>query len=150
MVPRCAALRVTTAGLITILTVFAWVSCYGRPALSQDYRRVEPLLETNTSILGESLHYPGSGPARITSSIVTLQPGETTGWHRHGVPLYAYILAGTVTVDYGDHGIRVLPTGSAIMEAMSVAHEGRNEGGEPCRILVVFLGAPDAPPSVLR
>jgi len=38
--------------------------------------------------------------------IVTIDPGEETAWHRHGVPTYIYILAGEVTVDYGEQGQR--------------------------------------------
>lgn len=148
---RVQPVRRRLAGLAATLLFALAPLCAGLGvARAQDYRRVEPLLDTARTILDEPIVYPGPGPARITSSIVTLQPGESTGWHRHGVPLYAYILAGAVTVDYGAHGTRVLTAGTAIMEAMAVRHEGRNEGDEPCRILVVFLGAEDAPPSVLR
>ena len=83
-------------------------------------------------------------PAKITSAIVTLAPGERTGPHKHGVPTYGYILSGAVTVDYGNHGQRVYKAGTASMEAMDVWHDGVNASDEPCRILVVFMGSETA------
>jgi quercetin dioxygenase-like cupin family protein len=61
--------------------------------------------------------------------------------HRHGVPLFAYILSGELTVDYGAHGRRSYRAGQAFMEAMAVAHFGVNDGQEPVRILAVYIGA---------
>ena len=64
--------------------------------------------------------------------------------HRHGVPLFAYILSGELTVDYGTHGTRTYRQGDAFMEAMDVAHFGINRGNAPVRILTVYMGADDA------
>jgi quercetin dioxygenase-like cupin family protein len=111
----------------------------------KDYDRVQPLLTSTESVVGERLAYP-SGPAVVTSLIVTMAPGESTGWHKHGVPSYAYILAGQVTVEYEGVGRRTYKHGEAFMEAMNLWHTGVNDGAEPCRILVVFMGAPGAQP----
>lgn len=99
------------------------------------------LLSTGRSIVGETLRYPDTGPAHVTASIVVLAPGAKTIVHRHGVPLFAYILEGELTVDYGAHGVRIYRTGQAFMEAMEVAHFGINHGTQPVRILAVYLGA---------
>jgi quercetin dioxygenase-like cupin family protein len=64
--------------------------------------------------------------------------------HRHGVPLFAYILDGELTVDYGAHGTRVYRSGQAFMEAMEVAHFGINHGTQMVRILAVYMGAKGA------
>jgi len=109
-----------------------------------DYARVLSLLSTSQTIVGEPIAYPPGPPAKITSAIVTLAPGESTGVHKHGVPTYGYILSGSVTVDYGDHGRRVYKVGTAFMEAMDVWHDGVNGADVPCRILVVFMGSPTA------
>jgi quercetin dioxygenase-like cupin family protein len=103
-----------------------------------------PLLSTGTTIVGETLHYPTSGPARVTAEIVTLAPGARTVLHKHGVPLFAYILEGEITVDYGERGKRTYRQGEAIMEAMDVAHFGADTGAQPVRILVVHMGAEGA------
>jgi len=103
-----------------------------------------PLLSTGTSIVGETLRYPTSGPAQVTASIVVIAPGEKTIVHKHGVPLFAYMLEGELIVDYGPHGTRTYRAGDAFMEAMDVAHYGANNGARPVRILAVYMGAAGA------
>jgi quercetin dioxygenase-like cupin family protein len=108
-----------------------------------------PLLSTGTTILGEPLRYPTSGPAHVTAAIITLPPGAKTVLHRHGVPLFGYILEGEITVDYGDRGKRTYRAGQAIMEAMDVPHFGADVGSAPARILTVYMGAEGAPADVI-
>ena len=106
--------------------------------------REAPLLSTGTTVMGEALHYPTDAPARVTASIATLAPGAHTVLHRHGVPLFAYVLDGEITVDYGDRGKRTYRQGDALMEAMDVPHFGANAGAEPVRLLIVYMGAEGA------
>jgi quercetin dioxygenase-like cupin family protein len=105
----------------------------------------EPLLKARTTVLGQAIDYPNGGPAggpaEVTSLIVTLEPGEATGWHKHPVPLYAYLLSGQITVDYGEDGIRTYRPGEAFMEALGTWHNGHNAGPESARILLVVMGA---------
>jgi quercetin dioxygenase-like cupin family protein len=103
-----------------------------------------PLLSTGTSVVGETLHYPTSGAAHVTAAIVTLAPGAKTILHKHGVPLFAYILDGELTVDYGDRGKRTYRQGDAFMEAMDVPHYGIDTGAQPVRLLAVYMGADGA------
>jgi quercetin dioxygenase-like cupin family protein len=103
-----------------------------------------PLLSTGTNAVGETLHYPTTGAAKVTAAIVTIAPGDKTIVHKHGVPMFAYVLGGELTVDYGAHGKRTYRQGQALMEAMDVAHFGVNSGTEPARILVVYMGADGA------
>jgi quercetin dioxygenase-like cupin family protein len=102
-----------------------------------------PLLSTGTNVVGETIVYP-SGQAHVTASIVTLAPGERTVVHKHGVPMFAYILEGEITVDYGDKGKRTYRPGDALMEAMDVAHFGENTGTQPMRLVAVYMGAKGA------
>jgi quercetin dioxygenase-like cupin family protein len=102
-----------------------------------------PLLSTSTTILGEKLRYP-NGAAHVTSEIITLAPGERTIRHKHGVPMFFYILDGEITVDYGPRGKRTYRKGQAAMEEMGVAHFGVNGGKEPVRLIVVYMGAGSA------
>jgi quercetin dioxygenase-like cupin family protein len=128
--------------LVLVLTAsFAMAS----RALAEDasYPAV-PLLSTGTSIVGETLHYPATGPAHVTAAIVTLAPGARTIMHKHGVPLFAYILEGELTVDYGDHGKHTYRQGDAFMEAMDVPHYGVDTGAQPVRLLAVYIGAEGA------
>ena len=113
------------------------------PAKDKGYPAV-PLISTGTNIVGETIHYPTTGAAHVTAAIVTLAPGAKTIVHKHGVPLFAYILDGELTVDYGSHGKRTYKKGQAFMEAMDVAHFGTNNGTQPVRILAVYMGAQGA------
>lgn len=113
-------------------------------ATEKDYPTASTLLSTERTIMDEMLVYPTGGAAKISSLIVTINPGTETGWHKHGVPLYVYILSGEATVDYEGKGRRVYKAGDAFMEAMDVWHNGRNTGSEPVRILTVYMGAEGA------
>lgn len=99
---------------------------------------VETLLSTSQTILGEPISYP-TLPAKVVAAIVTLPPGASTGWHRHGVPLFGYVLSGELTVDYGARRVRVYRAGDSFMEAMDAAHNGRNSGEGDVRILAVYM-----------
>ena len=127
---------------------FAYLAiCLGlvlsRPALADGYPAVE-LLSTSKTVVGEEILYPVHGKAVITSVIVTLAPGEETMLHKHGVPMFAYILEGEITVDYGRDGKKTYRQGDALMKPMAVAHHGINSGGLPVKILAVYLGAEGA------
>jgi quercetin dioxygenase-like cupin family protein len=132
---------------LPLALLFSLVVAPGMAA--DDYARVVPLFDGTKNIVGESLAYPTTVPAKVTSLIVTMKPGETTGAHRHGVPTYGYILESQVTVYYGSDGKRTYRKGEAFMEAETVTHDGTNDGDVPVRILVVFMGA-DGAENVIR
>ncbi len=130
-------MRWITAGLAALAAVAMWAAVMqSDPATAG-----EPLLKTRTTILGQALDFPAGDPAEVTSLIVTLEPAEETGWHKHPVPLYAYLLSGQITVDYGEGGTRTYRPGEAFMEAVESWHNGHNAGPEPAHILVVVMGA---------
>ncbi|MHA1563909.1 MAG: cupin domain-containing protein [Alphaproteobacteria bacterium] len=103
------------------------------------------LLDTTTTNIGQPLHYPGDAAPRITSLIVTLQPGEETGRHRHPVLTYGHILSGELEINYGEQGTKTYSAGDSLIEAIDTWHNGRNSGDELLSILVVFMGAEDTP-----
>ena len=117
------------------LVLFASCTLAGPAAARDEGYPAAALLSTGTSIIGETLSYPTTGPAHVTAAIVTLAPGASTIVHKHGVPLFAYILEGELTVDYGEHGKRTYRQGQAFMEAMAAAHAGTNTGSQPVRLL---------------
>jgi quercetin dioxygenase-like cupin family protein len=124
--------------------VFVIVTAASRAGAADSGYPAVPLLSTGTTIVGETLHYPTSGPAHVTAAIVTIAPGAKTIVHKHGVPLFAYILDGELTVDYGDRGKRTYRKGDAFMEAMDVPHYGIDTGAQPVRLLAVYMGAEGA------
>jgi quercetin dioxygenase-like cupin family protein len=98
-----------------------------------------PLLHGGVDVLGNPLRYP-EGEVNITSAIVTIPPGGTTGLHRHEVPLFAHILEGELTVDYGEGRIKIYRAGDSVFEAMDVPHNGTNTGNIPMKLLAVYMG----------
>ncbi len=92
-------------------------------------------------VLDQPIAYPKKQPAQISSVLVTIEPGQETGWHRHRVPLYAYVLEGNLTVEYDAGVVKEYPTGTAFMEAEDIWHNGINKGDDAVRILTVYLGA---------
>lgn len=124
----------------------AFLSLFAAPALAGDVAAypTRPLLDTEKTIIGETITYPTSGPARVKAAIVTIAPNTDTVFHRHGVPMFAYILKGTTVVDYGDKGLKTYKPGDAFVEAMATTHRGTNPGSEPVEILVVYMGAEGA------
>ena len=135
--------------LAAALLLIAVIAAPGRTIAEEIRAPTMPLLSTGTTILGETLHYPTVGPAHVTAAIVTIEPGGKTILHRHGVPMFAYILEGEITVDYGDRGKRTYRKGDAFMETMDVPHFGADAGSAPVRILTVFIGAEGAPADVI-
>jgi quercetin dioxygenase-like cupin family protein len=107
--------------------------------------------ETTTALLDTGktvLSHPTKAPAKVTAAIVAMAPGAETGWHKHEVPLFGYMLDGELTVDYGADGTRVYRKGEAFIEAIGTPHNGRNLGSSEVRILAVFMGADGVPDTV--
>jgi quercetin dioxygenase-like cupin family protein len=132
------------AGAATIVLAF-WL---GKEAGARDLEtRLRVLFAASTNVTNEPISYP-SGRAKVTAVVLTLQPGEETGFHTHPIPAAGYILEGELTVDYDGQASRIYKAGDAVLEAMSVAHNGRNTGSGPMRILAVFMGSEGQPLSI--
>ena len=104
------------------------------------YPPLEVLLQGSETVLGQEIAYPAGEPV-VTAAIVTMVPGQETGWHAHEAPLFAWMLEGELTVDYGPDGTRTYRAGDALLEAFRTRHNGRNSGAEEVRLLAVFMGA---------
>jgi len=127
--------------IATILGIIIAVTAAYAQKTDKDYQRVEKLVSGDRTIVDEAILYPTKGPAKITSLIVTMLPGEETGWHTHGVPLFVYMLEGEIQTDYGPKGLRTYKKGDSLLEAMALRHNSTNKGQAPARLLVVFMGA---------
>lgn len=104
------------------------------------YPPLDVLLATSETVIGQAFAYPAGVP-KVTAAIVALAPGQATGWHRHDAPLFAYMLEGELTVDYGPEGVRVYGPGDAFLEAFRTRHDGVSTGAGDARLLAVFMGA---------
>lgn len=93
------------------------------------------------TILDQRVTYPKKKPARISSETVVLEPGESTGWRRHRIPVYVHVLSGTYTIDFGEGALVEYPEGSAFIQATKTDYNGMNTGEESASVLHVYLGA---------
>ena len=128
--------------LLILSLIVATSAAYAQKTI-KDYQRerVTPLVSGDRTIVDEPISYPGGGAATINSLILTMQPGEETGWHTHGVPLFVYMLEGEIQTDYGPKGVRTYKKGDSLLEALTVRHNSTNKSEAPARLLVVFMGA---------
>jgi len=122
--------------LITVALLCSLAGCATPSAVPL----TETILDARTDTVGAAVRYP-AGTARIRSYILTMVPGQETGWHRHDVPLYARVLGGELEVDYGGGTVKRYRAGDTFLEAMDRYHNGRVVGGGTVQILVVFMGA---------
>jgi quercetin dioxygenase-like cupin family protein len=123
-------------------TIIAVTAANAQKTIKEYQReRVAPLASGDRTIVDEPISYPGGGAANIKSLILTMQPGEETGWHTHGVPLFVYMLDGEIQTDYGPKGVRTYKKGDSLLEALTIRHNSTNKGQTPARLLVVFMGA---------
>jgi quercetin dioxygenase-like cupin family protein len=80
---------------------------------------------------------------------VNIAPGAETGWHSHPIPVYAYVVEGTLEVELEGGQIITYRSGDAIIEVVNTLHNGRNRGSEEVRLVVFYTGA-EGTPSVVK
>lgn len=117
-------------------------------ALRPEVVRPREVLVTSSTILDQPVAYPAGAPL-LVSGILLLAPGESSEWHTHPAPLFAYILSGEVAVDYGPHGTRKLRKGSGIIEAVDTPHRATNISARPAEILYLSIGAEGLSPRIV-
>lgn len=118
--------------------------------------KVTPLLKTTQTWDGAPIKYP-EGQAEITSLMIEVAPGGETSWHEHPVPSFGAVLEGTLEVTLTDGRKKLIKSGEALAEVIATAHNGRNVGNTPVKLLVFYAGAvgkqltvprPDAKPKI--
>ncbi|MCP4382705.1 MAG: cupin domain-containing protein [Hyphomicrobiales bacterium] len=136
------AILFATIGLLVAITAPA-------VALDQGSAKYEnlltPLLSGNQTIIDQTIAAYPDGTPNITAAIVTVPAGNDTGWHIHKVPLFAYLMEGELTVDYGDKGTKLYKAGDSLLEAMNWPHNGINSSDKPVEIMVVYMGIEGTP-----
>jgi len=147
---RDAAARGAAVGLVGVLTAGALTACGSSdssasvgasPSPSAATGPVQLLDAESRTLLGQRFKYPQKRRPEVSSSIVVLEPGQESGWHRHKVPTYTYVLEGAVTMEFDNAEVRELPAGSAFIESIGTWHNVTNKGSTPARLLMVFMGA---------
>lgn len=122
------------------------------PAIAADYNpgvSVKVLKKTSVTGNGQKIIYPSTDRAEVTAMTVDLAPGAETGWHQHPVPVYAYVVSGTLSVELEKGQVLSFGTGEAVIEVVNTLHNGKNKGTEPVKLAVFYLGA-EGQPNVVK
>ncbi|MEI8343125.1 MAG: cupin domain-containing protein [Verrucomicrobiota bacterium] len=108
-----------------------------------------PLLSATTTASGQPIEYPKTDKPQVTMLLVEIPPGAETGWHKHPVPCYAYILSGSVMVELENGKSYSFHAGQAFAETVNTLHNGKNTGTEPVKIVMTAIGE-EKEPIVIR
>jgi quercetin dioxygenase-like cupin family protein len=122
------------------------------PPFAADYNpgvSVKVLKKTSVTSNGQKIVYPSTDRAEVTAMTVDLAPGAETGWHQHPVPVYAYVVSGTLSVELENGPALSFGPGEAVIEVVNTLHNGKNKGTEPVRLAVFYLGV-EGQPTVVK
>jgi quercetin dioxygenase-like cupin family protein len=106
--------------------------------------KLTPVLETSTTVTGQPIRFP-QGDNQFTAVIAEVAPGGQVGRHMHPVPLFVYILEGTLSIEMEGHGTHAFSAGQGLAEVTHIWHNGRNLTDKPVRFLIVFAGQKGTP-----
>ncbi|MBS1197926.1 MAG: Cupin 2 conserved barrel domain protein [Proteobacteria bacterium] len=118
------------------------------PLCAADYdAAVKARLITKAEVTGngDKIRYPVVNNPEVSALEVEIAPGAETGWHKHPVSVYAYVLAGRLRVEMEGGKSLTFTPGDAIIEVVDAWHNGTNIGCEPVRLAVFYLGGKDVP-----
>ena len=110
--------------------------------------KITPVLKSSQTANNMPVEYPKTGKAEIVSVIGQLETGGRTTLHQHPVPVFVYVLEGTLTVQAQGGEPREYKAGQAYIEDVNHWHQAFNKGGTPVKILVVFAGEQGKPTSI--
>jgi quercetin dioxygenase-like cupin family protein len=138
---KAAIANAVLASLLALASHAAWAqgAASGPVGLT-----VKPILQTTTTVTGQPIQFP-QGEGELTAVIAEVAPGGQVGRHMHPVPLFVYILDGTLTIDMEKHGTHVFKAGQGFAEIVHSWHNGRNLEDKPVRFLIVFAGRKGTP-----
>jgi quercetin dioxygenase-like cupin family protein len=123
--------------LLLLMPLWAWAGEYNTGVQSRI------ILQTEKMSNGEPIDYLDADQPQVTVMTVDIAPGAGTGWHSHPIPVYAYVLAGQLTVEIEGGKTAEFREGDAIIEVVKLRHNGINHGKVPVKLLVFYLGAKD-------
>ncbi|MDD3250531.1 MAG: cupin domain-containing protein [Smithellaceae bacterium] len=123
--------------LLLLMPPGAWAGEYNAGVQSRI------ILQTEKMSNGEPIDYLDTDRPQVTVMTVDIAPDSSTGWHSHPMPVYAYVLAGQLTVEIEGGKTAEFREGDAIIEVVNLRHNGTNHGKVPVKLVVFYLGAKD-------
>lgn len=117
--------------------------CYFQNGKAQQYNSdliIEQILKTDTTSLGQKIVFPAVENEEVTMLKITIPPGKTTGWHEHDFPVFAYVLKGTLTVEFENGKTLKFNENSSFSEVVHTGHMGINRESTDLVLLAFYLG----------
>jgi quercetin dioxygenase-like cupin family protein len=143
--------RIVLSGLVALVLVVGAAATLVAQAPASDALpkgfKATPVLKSGLTASQAQIEYP-KGKAEIISVIGELEPGGRTARHQHPVPVYVYVLEGTLTVQADGHDAREYRPGQAFLEDVNHWHQAFNRTQAPVKILVVFVGEEGKPTTI--
>ena len=133
-----------------ILTIIALCICFVLKAQYNNEIKVELLLKTDTTSIGQKIIYPNFQSDEVTIAKVTIPPGKSTGWHKHTIPVFAYVLKGNLTVEIENKQTKQFPENTTFSEVINTFHNGINNGKIDVVLIAFYMGEKGKPLSIVR
>ncbi len=128
--------------------MIATLICVSVDAQYNEGVRLEPILKTDTTSIGQRIVYPSFASDEVSVLKVTIPPGASTGWHKHVFPVFGYMIKGTLTVETKNGKSNEFTVGQAFSEVIDTLHNGVNNGKEDVVLIAFFMGEKGKPLSV--
>jgi quercetin dioxygenase-like cupin family protein len=126
--------------LITSVLCLALSACASTHSGKTESITSTQLIKTTTTWDGKAIIYPTGEKAQVTALMIEIPVNGETGWHRHPVPSFAMIVEGSLDVMLKDGSVNHLKAGDPLVEVVDTAHNGRNTGTVPVKIMVFYTG----------
>jgi quercetin dioxygenase-like cupin family protein len=133
--------------MISLLLLFFFVQ--GKAQYNNDLV-IEQILKSDTTSLGQKIRYPNVQNEEVTMLKITIPSGKTTGWHEHNIPVFAYVLKGTLTVEFEGNRTVQFKENSSFAEVIHTQHRGINKESGDLVLLAFYLGEKGKPLSVMK
>lgn len=130
------------------LTFIALCICFVLKAQYNNGVKVESLLKTDTTSIGQKIIYPNFQSDEVTIAKVTIPPGKSTGWHKHTIPVFAYVLKGNLTVELENKQLKQFPENTTFSEVINTFHNGINNGKVDVVLIAFYMGEKGKPLSI--
>jgi quercetin dioxygenase-like cupin family protein len=101
---------------------------------------IKELLKTDTTSIGQKITYPDFADPAVTMMKITIPPGKSTGWHKHNIPVFAYVVKGTLTVELEDHREMKFNEESTFAEMRDTYHNGKNMENSDLILIAIYMG----------
>lgn len=101
---------------------------------------IEQVLKSDTTSIGQKIVYPQVSNTEVTVSKIIFPPGSSTGWHKHDIPVFAYVLEGELTVELENGKSVQFKQGTSFAEVHDTWHNGKNNGIDSLVLIAIYMG----------